>query len=141
MVSDCHRERLASNYFLEGVSEGRWRNSPSNKFRIETSRVNTFKETKMLTAKLIYKIDGREVSQEKYASHMKNQMLVSIKDAMRAKIEAVRCPVHNKTGKAILVEDTGANFKFGIDGCCESLSEAVQAAISNEQRHPNPSSV
>lgn len=63
------------------------------------------------------------------ANKLADQIIDSAKKNLKAKIEAVRCPVHNKTGKAVIEQDARGNVNYQVHGCCHALADAVKKAL------------
>ena len=51
------------------------------------------------------------------------------KENLKTRIEAVRCPVHNQTGKAV-IEQSGTSISYKISGCCDALTAAVKKSLA-----------
>jgi hypothetical protein len=56
------------------------------------------------------------------------------KDRIRSKIEAVKCPVHDQTGKATLHEGPRGEITYELEGCCEALDQAVAEQVKEAVR-------
>ncbi|MGB7283993.1 MAG: hypothetical protein WBE13_17135 [Candidatus Acidiferrum sp.] len=82
-----------------------------------------------MSSKVTYKVGGKEVHPSQLGDRMKEAAVEAVKDSLREKIEAVRCPVHNQNAKAVLKETTGGKLNYDIQGCCEVLIEEVKKSL------------
>jgi hypothetical protein len=79
--------------------------------------------------KLKFQSGGREISQSQFVDKIMDATLEKARKELRAKIESVRCPVHNQRAEAISKDSRGVNFE--VRGCCEALTEAVKKVLGN----------
>lgn len=56
--------------------------------------------------------------------------LETVKQKLKEKIESVRCPVHNQTGKAVIEQRSDGNVGYKISGCCDALTDAVKKSLA-----------
>jgi hypothetical protein len=86
-------------------------------------------EEVVINLKLSVKSGGKEVSMSEFTDNLAERALEMTKQHIREKIEDVRCPIHNKTGRAVLEQGPGNNFTYKVEGCCDALAEAVKESI------------
>jgi hypothetical protein len=83
----------------------------------------------MISSKLILKIGGKEVSASQFGDKLTEAAMEIVKSNLRAKIEAVRCPVHNQNAEAVFEQGPGENFTYKVHGCCDALTDAVKKSL------------
>ena len=83
----------------------------------------------MISSKVTFKVGGKEVSKSQLGEKMKEAAVEMVKDNLRARIEAVRCPIHNQNAKAIIKEGPADKLNYEIQGCCAALAEQVKKAL------------
>jgi hypothetical protein len=79
------------------------------------------------TMSVTFKIGGKEVPHGQFGEKLKEAAIDSVKEQLRTKIEAARCPVHNQHAKAVI--ESGAGLKYEITGCCEAFIEEVKKSL------------
>ena len=81
----------------------------------------------MISMKLTFRTGGREVSESQFADKVMNAALETARKNLKAKIEAVRCPVHHQKAEAILKDSRGVNFE--VRGCCDVLAQEIKKTV------------
>jgi hypothetical protein len=79
-----------------------------------------------------FKIGDKEIDPSKFGEQFKEAAVEGAKDNLRAKIEAVRCPVHDQNAKAVFGETTGGRLDPAIQGCCKDLIEEVKRSLGSQ---------
>jgi hypothetical protein len=85
-----------------------------------------------MSSKVTFKVGGKEVHPSQFGDKLKEAAVEAVKDSLQAKIEAVRCPVHNQNAKAVLKETTGGKLNYDIQGCCDELIEEVKRSLGSQ---------
>ncbi len=80
--------------------------------------------------KLKYSVGGKEVSLNNFGSSLEQAIYAKAAEAIRKKVEAIRCPVH-KVGLTSLTlkKAEGGVLNFEMEACCNELTEACAEAV------------
>jgi hypothetical protein len=84
----------------------------------------------MISTKVTFNVGGREISEAQFGEKLSEAATEAVKEQLRAKIEGIRCPFHNKNAQA-LFED-GPEVKYKIKGCCEAFTEEVKKSFRSQ---------
>jgi len=67
-----------------------------------------------------------------FAKRIREEATQIAKNKTREIAEAVRCPVHNETGKVTFNEDPRGTFRVDVEGCCSALGAEVTRVLTTE---------
>ena len=79
-----------------------------------------------------YEIDGRRVSEHEFLGGIEAQVMAIAVQQITAKLEQVKCPVHETLPTDVTVKRSGDQLEFEASGCCDELQKAVNAAFSEQ---------
>lgn len=72
---------------------------------------------------------GRQVRPEDLPKLVEADLVHDLKQRVNDTARRVRCPVHNKTGRVTVSGTSLKTFKATVDGCCDKLKQALEAAL------------
>lgn len=84
--------------------------------------------------KFTWNVDGRSVSSNQLGKaiteSMQKQIQAAAEQQIKAKLAAIRCPVHHQPPRNLRVEgNVLKNAQVKMDCCCDPLKAAIQAAM------------
>lgn len=76
-------------------------------------------------------IDGKEVPLSEFGSGIERKIYLAAADAVRERLEAVKCPEHGTPLDALILKKAEhGNLGFDLEGCCQKLVEACEAELA-----------
>lgn len=77
-----------------------------------------------------YRIDGRRVSQTEWQRHLADSARDIAVDALKHKIQHIRCSVHGRAAKLIVGAQRGDRLEMKIEACCDDLLKRAERALA-----------
>lgn len=84
----------------------------------------------VVKARFEFRIGNRRVFRSQWEQHLREQVATAAADGIRDRLNSTRCPVHGTRPTRITQTGTvGSQLNWRIEGCCDTLIEAVQQAL------------